>query len=85
MFLDPTGAVLKGYIVDPTSGQKIEKDFLQTEEGILYADLDLDKCVEGKQYHDVVGGYQRFDVFNLMVDRRRREPASFKDRAIDNQ
>ena len=46
-------------------------------EDILYAELDLEKCVEGKQYHDVVGGYQRLDVFDLKVDRTRRKPATF--------
>ena len=77
MFLDPTGAAVSGYVVHPTSGEKSEKEFLQKEEGILYAELDLDRCVEGKQYHDVVGGYQRLDIFNLKVDRSRREPAKF--------
>jgi len=76
MFLDPTGAALPGYIVD-AGGKKVEKEFLQNEEGILYAEIDLDLCIEGKQYHDVVGGYQRLDVFDLKVDRSRREPATF--------
>lgn len=31
-------------------------------------------CVEGKQYHDVTGGYQRLDIFNLKIDRSRRTP-----------
>jgi len=57
-FLDPTGAA----IGDVVGGG---------EEGIAYADLDLAQCVEPKQFHDVVGGYQRFDVFDLKVDRRR--------------
>jgi nitrilase len=33
------------------------KDFLQKEEDILYADMDFEDCIEGRQYHDVVGGY----------------------------
>ena len=43
---------------------------MQGEEGIAYATLDLNECVEPKQFHDVVGYYQRFDVFDLKVDRR---------------
>jgi predicted amidohydrolase len=77
MFLDPTGALLPGYTVDPISGEKQQKDFLQNEEDILYANMNLADCVEGKQYHDVVGGYQRLDVFKLKVNRSRREPAVF--------
>ena len=76
-FLDPTGAALPGHIIDPESGERTEKKDLCTEEGILYAELDLEKCVEGKQYHDIVGGYQRLDVFNLKIDRTRRKPATF--------
>ncbi|KZP15294.1 carbon-nitrogen hydrolase [Athelia psychrophila] len=76
MFIDPMGALLPGFTID-ADGNKQARDMLQKEEGILYADLDMERCVEGKQYHDVVAGYQRLDVFDLKVDRRRREPATF--------
>jgi len=49
------------------------------EEGILYADLDLSACVEPKQFHDVAGYYNRFDVFRLEVDRSARRPVTFCD------
>lgn len=78
MFLDPTGKLHPSFIIDEDGVPK-PTQMLQHDEGILYADLDLDACVEGKQYHDVVGGYQRLDVFDLKVDRRRREPAVFID------
>jgi nitrilase len=45
---------------------------IQGEEGIVYAELDLEDCVEPKQFHDTVGYYQRFDIFDLKVDRRRQ-------------
>jgi len=54
---------------------------LSDEEGLLYADLDVGACVEPKQLHDVVGGYNRFDVFHLTVDRSRHRPAAFVDDA----
>jgi len=47
------------------------------EEGILYADIDLDQCVEPKQFHDVVGSYNRFDIFHLTVDRSANRPVTF--------
>jgi nitrilase len=77
MFLDPTGKQIdSAYVVDG-DGKKVQTSQLTDHEGILYADLDLDETIEGKQYHDVVGGYQRLDVFNLKVDRSRRHPISF--------
>jgi hypothetical protein len=47
--------------------------------GIVYADIDLDDCIVPKQFHDVVGYYNRFDVFNLQVNRATLEPAVFHD------
>ncbi len=49
------------------------------EEGLLYADVDLAACVEPKQLHDVVGYYNRFDVFRLTVDRSENRPIRFRD------
>lgn len=72
MFLDPTGSQI---------GEQV-----QGEEGIAYAELDLMACVEPKQFHDVVGtGYQRYDVFDVRVDRRRLGPETTfqKTAAVD--
>jgi aliphatic nitrilase len=63
MFVDPTGAAVG--------------DMLQAHEGIAYADFDLNRCIEPKQFHDVVGYYNRFDVFSLGVERRRHEPVAW--------
>lgn len=63
--------------IGPT-GQQIGAA-LQNEEGILYADIDVQACVEPKQFHDVVGYYNRFDIFKLQVVRARLEPISFTD------
>ncbi|MDG4856638.1 carbon-nitrogen hydrolase family protein [Streptomyces sp. T-3] len=46
-------------------------------EGIVYAEIDLAKCIQPKQMHDIVGHYNRFDVFQLHVDNRPRTPVSF--------
>ncbi|MGD9922726.1 MAG: carbon-nitrogen hydrolase family protein [Pseudorhodoplanes sp.] len=63
------------FFVDPT-GEQIS-DALQNEEGIVYAKIDLNACVEPKQFHDVVGYYNRFDIFDLSVRRTRHRPATF--------
>lgn len=62
-------------VTDPSGS--LYSEIHQHQESILYSDLDLDDGVEGKQYHDVSGGYQRPDVFGFVVDRRRRENVTF--------
>ena len=62
-------------ILDP-SGNLIS-DTASENEAIVYADIDIGACIEPKQFHDVVGYYNRFDVFQLHIDRTPREPASF--------
>ena len=56
---------------------------VRREEGLLLADIDLADCVEQKQFHDVVGYYNRFDVFHFEVDRTSRRPALFHDHPQD--
>src|ERR1019366_2270834 len=65
MILDPTGEVVS--------------DVLSEHEGIVYAEIDIARCVEPKQFHDVVGYYNRFDIFRLDVDRTPRDPATFHE------
>jgi predicted amidohydrolase len=48
-------------------------------EGIVYADIDLNLCIEPKQYHDIIGHYNRFDIFNLQVNRRAQSTLSCQD------
>jgi aliphatic nitrilase len=60
------------------SGEVIS-DTLCEAEGLLYQDIDISRCVEPKQFHDVVGYYNRFDVFDLRVNRKRIVPITFSD------
>jgi nitrilase len=55
--LGPDGAYLAGPLYD--------------EEGILYAELDLDRILEERQRFDPVGHYHRPDVLRLRVRRNR--------------
>lgn len=52
-------------------------DCLIDEEGIVYADVDLNLCIQKKQMHDILGHYNRFDVFDLKVNRTSLQPVSF--------
>lgn len=51
------------------------------EEGIVYADIDLSRCIQPRQMHDITGHYNRFDVFDLRVNRRPLQAARFEDTA----
>ncbi|MCM2306186.1 MAG: carbon-nitrogen hydrolase family protein [Sulfuritalea sp.] len=63
-------------IVNPMG--QIIGDPMCEEEGILYADIDLADCVEPRQLQDVVGYYNRFDIFKLTVDRSANRPVTFE-------
>jgi nitrilase len=63
-------------IIGP-SGEPVS-EVLADHEGLLYASIDTDACVEPKQFHDVVGYYNRFDVFHVTVDRTRLRPVAFR-------
>ena len=65
MILDPAGNIVGEPISD--------------SEGIVYADIDTSLSVEPKQFHDVTGYYNRFDIFDLKIDRSPRDPARFVD------
>jgi len=58
---------------------EIISDTLSEAEGLLYQEIDIAQCVEPKQFHDVVGYYNRFDVFELNVTRKRLTPIVFSD------
>lgn len=49
-------------------GRLISEPLIDVE-GIVYADVDLNKCIQPKQMHDIIGHYNRFDVFQLHVNR----------------
>jgi nitrilase len=68
-------------VIDPSCN--VIGEVLSEHEGILYADIDTEKGVEPKQFHDVVGYYNRFDIFNLTINRTPLEPAHFIDAPTD--
>src|SRR5690606_41162862 len=71
------GSRATSFIVDPAG--RLLTDVLDQEEGLAIAEIDLKDCVSHKRMHDVVGYYNRFDVFNLTVNRTANRPARFID------
>jgi nitrilase len=52
-------------IIDPFG--RIVAGPLGPEEGILYADVDLEECVRARLEHDLAGHYNRPDVFQVVL------------------
>lgn len=55
------------------------KETNSKEDEILTAELNLEKIVVAKQFHDLSGYYNRFDIFDLKVNRSRTKPINFSD------
>ena len=60
----PDGTVLAGPLIG--------------EEGILYADIDLDRVRQERHEFDVAGHYSRPDVFTLHVNARPQHTVAFQ-------
>lgn len=69
--IGPNGAVIGEPLID--------------EEGIVYADIDLSKCIQPKQMHDILGHYNRFDIFDLRVNTAPRKNITFIDNQNDSE
>jgi nitrilase len=67
--IGPNGAVIGDPLID--------------EEGIVYADIDLSKCIQPKQMHDILGHYNRFDIFDLRVNNAPKKNITFTDTQED--
>lgn len=64
-FIGPNGAVIGDPLID--------------DEGMVYADIDLEKCIQPKQMHDILGHYNRFDIFDLRVNTAPTRKITFID------
>lgn len=62
-------------VLDPYA--EIISETLSADEGLLFQEVDTAACIEPKQFHDVSGYYNRFDIFDLRVNRRRVHPITF--------
>lgn len=65
-------------IISPT-GEYLAGPKTDGEEGLVYADVDMESRIKGKATHDILGHYNRFDVFDLTVDRTARPTMTVVD------
>ncbi|MFM7144834.1 MAG: hypothetical protein ACKOW5_00675, partial [Actinomycetales bacterium] len=59
-------------------GRLISEPLIDNE-GIVYGDIDIAACVQPKQMHDITGHYNRFDIFQLHVNRQPVNRITFHD------
>lgn len=50
------------------------------KEGIVYAELDLERAIELKQHHDLAGYYNRFDIFGFTLNQERLAPVEINNK-----
>jgi len=49
---------------------RVVSEPLIDREGIVYGEVDLGRCIQPKQMHDIIGHYNRFDIFDLRVNNK---------------
>jgi len=55
-------------------GKRLAGPLNPNEEGMVIAEIDIEKIIVPKLQHDIVGHYQRFDVLSLNLNRRPLKP-----------
>lgn len=81
LYPNPDEMVNPGDSVVVAPGGALVAGPLHAEQGILYADIDLDRVGVARRALDVVGHYARPDVFELHVNNRAMSPATVSERS----
>jgi hypothetical protein len=69
-------------IIGPT-GSVIGEPLVGTE-GIVEAEIDVSKSIIPKQAHDIIGYYNRFDIFQLRINKSPQLPLIIEETGISN-
>ncbi|MQP33231.1 carbon-nitrogen hydrolase family protein [Rhodococcus erythropolis] len=70
MIVNPRGQIVAGPLVG--------------EEGILHAAVDLSEEILEKTLHDITGTYNRFDIFNLRIDKTRHPALTITENSVSH-
>jgi aliphatic nitrilase len=63
-------------------GRPVSEPLIDTE-GIVYGEIDLARCIQAKQMHDIIGHYNRFDVFSLHLNATPQQPLVISGRPAE--
>lgn len=64
-------------IVGPTG--EVISEILVGKEGMVEAEIDISESIILKQAHDIIGYYNRFDIFKLHVNKKPQVPLSIEE------
>ena len=78
LFTDPDEWVNPGDSVVIAPGGEVVAGPLRNEQGLLFADIDLERVSTARRTLDIVGHYARPDLFQLQVNRQPQSPVVFK-------
>jgi nitrilase len=70
LIVGPTGSVIGGPLVGT--------------EGIVEAAIDVSKSIIPKQAHDIIGYYNRFDIFQLRINKSPQLPIIIEETGVSN-
>lgn len=73
--IEPGGGI--SFITD-SLGRYLDGPVFEGEQ-IVHAEVDLGDRVRGKATHDITGHYNRFDIFDLNINRDPQAPLSFRE------
>ncbi|GAA3045257.1 carbon-nitrogen hydrolase family protein [Pseudonocardia yunnanensis] len=54
-------------------GRPVSEPLIDSE-GIVYGEIDLSRSIQAKQMHDIIGNYNRFDIFTLEMNTTPQRP-----------
>ena len=55
---------------------------LVDEEGIVYADIDLEDIIIPRLRHDIAGNYNRFDIFSLSLNTKKHSSLEINGKSV---
>ena len=55
------------------------------DEGIVYADIDLNDLITPKLMHDITGHYNQFGVLSLNLNRTRQRPLTVSEARVQTE
>ena len=63
---------------------RLVSELLIDQEGIVYGEIDVERSIEPKQFQDIIGHYNRFDIFDLRLNSKPLQPINLNPGLIES-